>query len=885
MMRSICFVAALATGLLASAPAGSQEQAASQPARETQPQQEPGRDQPTAGSGPRVLPGMQESGKILLPNGWSLKPAGKQIKLGDFPVNIALHPQGRYAAVLHAGFGEHEVRILDLTSQKVLSQVVVDQAFYGLCFSPDGTKLYVSGGEYSLVREFAFEEGYLSRPRGHQLDKPATETVVGGISFNHDGSQLLVACPWGDRVFVLPVRDGQVDVAAMRRVDLQEEDYPYLVLADPSGKRLFVSLWAEAKVAVLDAQTLKELARWETQPHPTEMLLSPDGKRLYVACADSNDVSVLDAATGQGLEVIASSLYPQAPKGSTPNSMSLSPDGKVLLVANANNNNVAVVDVSIPGQSRSLGFLPAGWYPTSVRFDLKGETIYIANGKGGSSKANRLGPNPENQPPRTVSEYIGGLFQGTLQFVDVPSPQNMASLTKVAFACSPLRQDFAPTAKPQQAGHPIPAQVGQPSPIKYCVYIIKENRTYDQVFGDLPQGNGDPSLCIFPRKVTPNHHKLAEEFVLLDNFYVESEVSADGHEWTMGAYATDFVEKSWPLLYRGGQGVIDYPAEGGALKPAAPSGGYFWDRCAEAGVSYRSYGEFIQNAPQPGMPSTAAVKALEGHFDPLFRGYDLDYTDVKRAERFIKELGEFEQKGEYPQFVVLRLPNDHTYGTRPGKHTPTAMVADNDLALGMVVEALSNSKFWKQMAIFVIQDDAQNGSDHVDAHRTVALVVSPYCKRGVVDSTMYSTASMLRTMGLILGTKPMSQFDAAARPMYPSFQRQPNFTPYKHLPANVDLNARNPADAYGAKLSLEMDFTKEDAADDLLLNEVVWRSVRGADSPMPPPVRAAFVFPHLEEDEEDEDDHQDAEEDQENNTQQEQDDARQNREPNTQRPS
>ena len=550
--------------------------------------------------------------------------------------------------------------------------------------------------------------------------------------------------------------------------------------------------------------------------------------------------------------MISSALYPNAPNGSTPNSLALSADGKVLLVANADNNNVAVIDVQERGGSQSLGYVPVGWYPTSVRFHPSDGRLLVANGKGLMPKANRQGPNPLNDPPRNVREYIGGLFRGSLSLVAPPSSVAMAQYTRAAYQCSPLRGDRQPVAKPRDPKNPIPAQVGDPGPIEHCIYIVKENRTYDQVFGDIAEGNGDASLCIFPERVTPNHHALAREFVLLDNFYVESEVSADGHEWSMAAYATDFVEKTWPLLYRGGKGKLTYPSEG-AFTIARPAGGYIWDRCNEAGVSYRSYGEFINNGARPGLPGTARVKSLEGHFDPLFRGYDLDYPDAKRADRFIAELARFEREGKLPQFIVLRLPNDHTYGTRAGKPTPTAMVADNDLALGRVVEAVSRSKFWKSTAIFVVQDDAQNGSDHVDAHRTVALAISPFTKRRSVDSTMYSTSSMLRTMELILGLQPMSQFDAAARPMYASFQAEPNLAPYKHREANVDISAVNPATAWGAEISQRLDFSKEDIADDLLLNEVVWRSVRGADSPMPAPVRAAFVFAHLD-DEEDEDD-------------------------------
>ena len=399
--------------------------------------------------------------------------------------------------------------------------------------------------------------------------------------------------------------------------------------------------------------------------------------------------------------------------------------------------------------------------------------------------------------------------------------------------------------RPAPPGNPIPAKVGDPSPIKHVIYLIKENRTYDQVFGDVKEGNGDPHLCLFPESVTPNHHALARQFVLLDNFYVDGEVSADGHEWSMGAYATDFVEKAWPINYRpGNKDKIPYPSEGEVDSIARPAEGYLWDRCALAGVSYRSYGEWISTGKTVKEPGKALTKTLEGHFDPWFRGWDLDYPDQKRTDRFIEELSRFEKENKMPQFIVLRLPNDHTSGTLAGKPTPTAYVADNDLALGRLVEAVSRSTFWKDTALFVVEDDAQDGPDHIDAHRTVAFVISPYVKHGAVDSSMYSTTSMVRTMELILGLKPMSQFDAAARPMYHAFAGKADLSAYEHLVPKADLSEKNQPTAWGAKASEKFDLTKEDRVDDHLLNEVIWRSVRGPHSPMPAPVRAAFFFPH-----------------------------------------
>jgi YVTN family beta-propeller protein len=825
MLRSLFATALLLAGCAALSLALAPVEAPSQPATE----------RPA-----RVLPGMQASGLVRLPNQWALLPAGKQLPLADFPVNLALHPRGQYLAVLHAGYGDHEIIVLDLQTERPVARTILRQTFTGLCFSPDGKHLYASGGELEAVHAFDFADGLLSRPRRLPVADMKDTVIPGGLAVDAAGKTLFAAGTWGDRVVLLPLDDG----GERTPVALDKGSYPYTCLPHPDGKRLLVSLWGKAAVAVLDLEGKNVAATWPTESHPTEMALSPDGKTLYVACSNSTRVSVLDTATGKGLETIHCALHPNAPSGNTPSSLCLTPDGQLLFVANADANNLAVFNVSEPGKAQPLGFIPVGWYPTSVRFDAANKRLYVANGKGAASYANPQGPNPflKNSPARP--QYIAGLLRGTLSVIDMPTPERMAQYTKQAYACSPLRADQAPVGK-RPDDSPIPSRVGEASPIKHVIYVIKENRTYDQILGDVKAGNGDPDLCLFPEKITPNHHKLAREYVLLDNFYVEGEVSADGHQWSMAAYATDFVEKVWPLTYRGSplKKLNIYPSEGNFDAMARPAGGYLWDRCALAGVSYRSYGEWVHNGKKPGDPARATVKALEGHFDPFFWGFDMDYPDQKRADRFIEELKRFEKEGDMPQLTIMRLPNDHTSGTKLGKPTPTAYVADNDLALGRVVEAVSKSVFWKDTAIFVVEDDAQNGSDHVDCHRTVALLISPYAKRGAVDSSLYSTSSMLRTMELILGLKPMSQFDAAALPMYQSFQATADARPYTHAVPDVDLKAVNKEGAWGAKESESLDLSKEDQAEDRLFNEMIWRSVRGPDAPMPPPVRAAFVTP------------------------------------------
>ena len=826
-------------------------------------------------------PGKKVDGSVLLPNQWSLHPTGRQIELADFPVNLALHPDGRYAAVLHAGYSEHQILVVDLLAGEVISKFRIHETFYGLEFSPDGKTLVCSGAGDEVLHKFTFRNGQLVEHVKVKVREAKKRGVPAGLALNKAGSLAFVASIWGNSISVVGLdQRGEVKnvllgtnldagaeapvqpsadpdtAAAQKRAEaaLYETDatgtFPYSCSLDESRHRLYVSLWARARVAVVDLDSLKVLAQWPTQDHPCEMALTRAGKILFVANASRNTVTVFDAPTGRTLEVISSSLYPEAPPGSTPNSLALSPDEHTLFIANADNNTVAVFDVSNPGKSRSLGFIPTGWYPTSVRVSADGKRLLVANGKGLVPLPNPLAPQPGIKASATATQqYIGRLFKGSLSIIDLPARKErdstFAQWTQIAYRCSPLKRDASVTGPPP-TNSPIPVVVGGSSPIKYCLYIIKENRTYDQVLGDMPEGNGDPKLCLFPEHVTPNLHHLARDFVLLDNFYVDGEVSADGHEWSMAAYATDFVEKMWPLDYgHNSSGKFPYPSEG-TFAIATPAGGYLWDRAHEAGVSYRSYGEFIADGKSTNQPSHARVKSLEGHFDEWFRGFDLSYPDVKRAERFISELKRFEQSGEMPRLQILRLPNDHTHGATIGMRTPTAYVADNDLAVGMVLDAVTHSKYWPQTAVFIVEDDAQNGPDHVDAHRTTAFVMSPYTRRGYVDSTLYSTSSMLRTMELVLGLKPMSQFDAAARPMFNAFQNEPDLKPYQFKPANENLDSLNGRHAWGGRL--KMNFAREDAVDDLLLNEVVWRAVRGPHAPMPAPVRAAFVFPHPEKD-------------------------------------
>ncbi len=609
----------------------------------------------------------------------------------------------------------------------------------------------------------------------------------------------------------------------------------------PDGTTVYVSLWGGAKVLALDARTLTITGEAAVGEHPNAMALARDGRRLFVACANTNKVWVLSVPGLSAREQISVALFPNAPAGTTPNALAVSPDGRSLAVANADNNSVAMVDIADPASSEVDGFVPTGWYPTAVQFTPDGRRLVVLNGKGLTGQSNPRGPQATS--PAADGQYAGQILQGALSIVEVPDAAALKAHSARVYALTPYSDAVRLTPANAPAASPIPRRVGDPSPIKHVFYVIRENRTYDQVLGDLERGNGDPSLTIFGEDVTPNAHALAREFVTLDNFYVDAEVSYDGHAFSTGAYATDVVEKLWPTNY-GRRGAV-YLSEGGFGQRnaygnlSAPADGYIWDFANRAGVSVRSYGEFASR-PRDGGPVEATVPGLVGKVSPDYPPYDLDTPDNARVDVWLKEFREFEVNGNLPRLNIIRLGNDHTFGTRPGAPTPRAMVTENDMALGRLVEAISNSVFWKESAIFVLEDDAQNGPDHVDSHRSVALVVSPFAKRRALDSTLYTTSGVLRTMELILGLPPMSQYDAAASPMYGAFQATPTLAPYTSLPVSR-TDEVNGQDAWGAAASLAMNFEEADMTPEYELNEILWKSVRGASSSMPPPVRSGFI--------------------------------------------
>jgi DNA-binding beta-propeller fold protein YncE len=782
----------------------------------------------------------------LLPNGWRIAPVGRHLDAGDLPLAMALHPDGRHLVVVDNGWSKPSLRVVDLERWQVIQNLPVDNAWLGLVWHPDGERLFSSGAADNSIREILWRDGRLAPGRTLALAPPQENQkeggfespgFVAGLAISPDGRTLYAAHVFGESLAAVDVETGEVRA----RATLPAEAYGTLV--SPDGRTVFVSVWGASRVALFEPVTLRPLGEIAVGEHPNAMALSRDGARLFVACASTNAVWVVDLASGKAVEQIGVALRPDAPPGVTPNAIALSPEGDTLLVANADNNAVAVVDVRKPGHSRPLGFIPTGWYPTGAAFDAAGRNVLVLSGKGLTPVANPRGPQPVSGG--ADAQYIAGLLNGALTILPRPDEAALRPLTERVYAVSAASSGGrrAPSARPE--GSPIPAS-GQASPIKYVFYVIRENRTYDQVLGDLPQGNGDRNLTLFGQDVTPNAHALASGFVLFDNFYVDSEVSHDGHSYSTAAYATDANEKLWPTLY-GERGGL-YMAEGGyrMRNPygnlTAPAQGYIWDFAGRAGVSVRSYGEFAA-WDRKGGPVHASVPGLEGKVHPSFAPFDLSIPDGERVDAWLEEFRQFEKEGGLPRLSIFHLGGDHTSGTAPGSRTPIAMVAENDLALGRLVEAISKSRFWPESAVFVLEDDAQNGPDHVDAHRSVLLVASPWTRRGAVDSTLYTTSGVLRTMELVLGLPPMSQYDAAATPLYAAFATKPDPAPYAARPATVDIHETNREDAPGAQASLRMDLTKPDAAPELELSEIVWRSVRGASAAMPPPIRAAFVRP------------------------------------------
>ena len=803
--------------------------------------------------------GPQRDGSFFVPSNQILTPAGFQIHFPGRPVDLVLTPDGEFLIVKNIS-DIHLIRLSDSTIVQKLPFNQSGASFTGICISADGRKIYVTEAR-DRIRIAELENGKMKWLNPLILPKPEIGgfPVPGGLTLNKKEDRMYVTLSRDNSLAVIDMSNDSITRVPVgiapygviiasenkayvtnwggRQPEEGESTYPTSgskVLVDPK-----TGIANNGSVSVIDLTKNIQIKNIETGLHPGDMTLSPDGKRLYVTCANSDEITVIDTDTDEVTETLSVHREEGTLFGSSPNALAISPDGKFLYVANGTENAVCVIQTGTP--SKILGYIPTGWYPGSVIIDKNGNNLYVANIKGDGS-----GNNEKKKKGYSSLDHLG-----TISMIPIPDPRELDKMTKKVVS----NNTWAIKQKKSNSKAeivPLPQVPGQKSFFKHVVYIIKENRTYDQVLGDMPQGNGDTSLVQFGRDVTPNHHLLAETFVLLDNFYCSGVLSADGHQWTDEAYVTDYLEKSFGGFTR------SYPYDGDDPLAYASSG-FIWDNVLNHGLTFRNYGEFVKAVIEPAnatysdiytdflegtgkikISARAKLEQLQPYLCPSYIGFPNKVPDVYRAAEFIKELKEFEKNGNFPNFIIMLLPNDHTSGTRPGMPTPRSSVADNDLALGQIVEAISKSTFWKETCILVTEDDPQAGLDHVDAHRTVGFVISPYTKRGEVVSTYYSQINMVRTIEDILGLPPMNQLDISSEGMADCFTLKPDFTPYEAVKNNIPLDELNPLlislsgdQLYWAKKSLEQDLDEEDRIDEETFNRIIWHSVKGYDRPYP----------------------------------------------------
>ncbi len=886
----------------------------------------------------------------------------------SFPATIAISPDGRYAALLNDGYGTQEtvatqsIAVLDLKTNQIsdypdkrFGEEAHQSYFLGLVFGSDGKHLYASVGSvtdptgqkpgdtgngiavYSSVEGKIVPERFIAiepqalaagkkvaialqtTPPGTAIPYPAGLALVSTPGRDKDGDRLLVADNLSDNAVLLDVASGKV----LQRFDLSTNDlvpssFPYTCVVTRDGRRAWCSLWNASQVAGLDLAG-GQLVRWIKlqQPddpvapgsHPTALLLSPDEKWLYVALSNADGVAVLSTANAQITALLNTAVRNQHFAGDCPSALAQSADGKRLFVADSSANAVAVFDTSnlsanssaTDAPSLALGFIPTDWYPSALA--VQGDDLLIATAKGQSTGPNKGMGKTSWELKHHDHPYIPTLLRGSIARLNIS-----AILGRL--------EELTRTVEQDNLLHNPPGTIqfaNGKNPIKHVIYVIKENRTYDQILGDLKVGDGDPSLTMYGADITPNEHKLTLQFGVLDNFYDSGEVSGDGHLWSTAAITTDYNEKTWQIAYRGKERTYDfqgtvadeYPLDHNQPDIDDPSTGFLWDNVAHHGLTYRDYGEFVNAewcnktrkvaSPKQGTPSVQEVPCertevhkgdmlapnvgdphasaspwpwavplfkgvkptkavLRDHFDPLYPDFNTDYPDQLRADEFLNEFTAYVRAREakeareflLPAFVLLYLPDDHTGGTRPERPRPVASVADNDLALGRVVDAVSHSPYWDDTAIFILEDDAQNGADHIDAHRSIAFVVSKYspgtAAEPYVDHRFYTTVNLIHTMEMLLGLPPMNQNDAYAPVMGPMFSgagNQPAFeADYRNL-KNGLIYETNKRDARGANESTKMDFSRPDAAGAARLNEVLWLDQKG-DEPVPTARHAVF---------------------------------------------
>ncbi|MBC7844679.1 MAG: beta-propeller fold lactonase family protein [Gemmatimonadaceae bacterium] len=788
---------------------------------------------PSAMAEPKVPP--------RLPTGVRLDPAGPRTDVGPLPLAAVVSPDSSHILLLLNGWRQQGVQVVNRKTGAVTQTIDQPAAFIGLTFAPDGRTVYASGGNTDVVYRYDWAASKLAlrdsiivrarpNPRSNGSSYPA------GLATSRDGRLLYVAENLADSLAVIDIATG----AVLQRVAAGR--YPYGVLVDRDGT-VYVSSWGTKHIHpfATTADRLVALPPITVARHPSTMLLNADGTRIFAVSASTDQVSVIDVKTRAVVSTLRDPTPANLGEGSAPIGLALSPDGSRLYVTEGDNNAVAVFALSARSAGSGtatrdslLGRAPVGWYPASIL--LVDDTLHVIDAKGRGTAPNPKLPQPgattgmENRP----TSYASGQINGTI--------------TKLATSSFDAPTLAALSGRVARANNwDAPAARGGMPPIKHVIYIIKENRTYDQVFSDMPQGDGDTTLLFFPRTSSPNHHALAERFGLYDRFFVNAEVSADGHNWSTAAYTTDYTQKTVPSNYSGRGRSYDYegtnrgrvPSDDGDDDVAEPANGYLWDLAQKKGITFRNFGEFV--APEGDNDDAPAgyrgVKPfLVKNTSREFPGYNLDIQDQRRADVWIRELGGFVSKGEMPQLQILRLPNDHTAGASANKPTPRAHFADNDLALGRIIDALSKTKFWESTAVFVLEDDAQAGPDHVDSHRSLLLVISPWV-RSDVQHRFVNTTDVLATMEALLGLDALSPFDHYGRPLREIWRAAPDVRPYDAITPTQSLTQKNPPRGTGAIESRKLDLRYEDVAEEDLFNRILWYTIKGTTVPYPGPTR------------------------------------------------
>jgi DNA-binding beta-propeller fold protein YncE len=768
--------------------------------------------------------------QACLPTGVCLDSAGRSFDVGNMPLALALAPEGDRFVLSQSGWREQGLQVVERDTGRVVQRLPQAGAFFGLAFSTDGKTLYASGGNEDVVYRYAWRDGQATLV-GRLILAPKEPKKDGtrfpaGLALSTDGKHLYVAENLADSLAVFDVETGKIEQR------LPTDAYPFGVVAAPDGK-VFVSAWGAGTVSAFATDgggRLKEDRKIAAGRHPSALLLNRNGSRLFVTSATTNGIAVIDTKS-EALIASLTDAPPSKNQGSTPDALALSADGTKLFVAEADNNAVAVFNLSgqvadaqnARGANQLIGRIPVEWYPTALL--MTQEHLFVLNGKGKGTRANPRFRQPGEKLEDDNSDYTLGQLNGTITTLpaEIKTDELRRLTNRVARANN---------------WHPARGSAASYPPLKHVIYIIKENRTYDQVLSDLPQGDGDISLQFFTRPVSPNHHALAERFGLFDRFFVNAEVSSQGHVWSTAAYVTDYGEKTVPSIYanrRNGdeRGDVDEPAAG-----------YLWNAAIRKGLTLRNYGEFAE--PVPNRDKTAPTRyraskaALNPYTNPDYAAFDMRISDQKRVDVWMKDFQEFVRKGNLPALEILHLPRDHTAGARPGWSTPKACFADNDLALGRMVEAVSHSPYWKDTVFFVLEDDAQDGPDHVDAHRSVMYVISAYNRSGTVHRFV-NTTDVFATMEEILGLPSLSQFDFYGRPLREIFGDKPDLRPFAALQPEQSLDEVNPQQGANAQASLRLNLDAVDAADENAFNRILWSEIKGDGVPYPHPKRVSSL--------------------------------------------